>query len=232
MGRSLTKGENTGVVDFGLDECSLVEVTVQRDCVNVQDLGVKSGCIRLYTDFKVNTGGGSLGVVDGLGASLDIGAHTVVIAGSERRRVTQAVDSDGIVWGAEANSTRVTREATLSDVVRCLGTKEESITTEDGVGSECWSLKRRHQVNPRRHVRRVQVPNLEDVEESAGVKTGLLVDGGQQGGLGTLVWQQRRGEVELQTLRDLVLEFNLGAEHVRGRPGLGEGEAVVLEVVF
>lgn len=89
------------------------------------------------------------------------------------------MDGNSIVWGAEANGTGVTGEATLGDVVRSLGTEEESVTTEDGVGSKCWPLKRRHQVNSRRHVRKVQVPNLEDVKESAGVKTGLLVDGGQ-----------------------------------------------------
>ena len=142
------------------------------------------------------------------------------------------MDGNSIVWGAEANGTGVTGEATLGDVVRSLGTEEESVTTEDGVGSKCWSLKRQHRVNSRRHVRKVQVPNLEDVKESAGVETGLLVDGGQQSRLGTLVWQQRGGEVELQTLGDLVLKLNLSAKHVRGRPGLGESEAVVLEVVF
>ena len=64
------------------------------------------------------------------------------------------------------------------------------------------------------------------------MKAGLLVDGGQQSRLGTLLRQQSGGEVELETLGNLVLELNLGAKHVRGRPGLGEGETVVLEVVF
>ena len=36
------------------------------------------------------------------------------------------------------------------------------------------------------------------------------------------------GGVELEALGDLVLELNLGAERVRGGPGLGEGEAVGL----
>lgn len=64
----------------------------------------------------------------------------MVVAGSKRRSVTQAVDSDGIVRSAKADSSRVTGEASLGDVVGSLGTEKESVTTEDGVGSECRSL--------------------------------------------------------------------------------------------
>jgi len=76
------------------------------------------------------------------------------------------------------------------------------------------------------------MPNLEDVKESAGVEAGLLVCGSQQGGLGALLRQQSGSKVELQTLGNLVLELNLSPKHVRGRPGLGESETVVLEVVL
>jgi len=76
------------------------------------------------------------------------------------------------------------------------------------------------------------VPNLEDVKEGTGVETRLLVDCSQQGGLGALLRQQSGREVELQTLGNLVLELNLGPEHVRGRPSLGESEPVVLDVVL
>ena len=104
-------------------------------------MGVERGDLRLGTDLKVNTGGGSLGVVDGLGTSLDIGAHAVVVASSESGSIAQAVEGDGVVGSAEADGTRVTGKATLGDVVRSLGTNKESVTTEDGVGSECWSLQ-------------------------------------------------------------------------------------------
>ena len=76
------------------------------------------------------------------------------------------------------------------------------------------------------------MPDLEDVKGSPGVEARLLVDSSQQSGLGALLRQQSGGEVELETLGNLVLELDLGAKHVRGRPGLGEGETVVLEVVF
>ena len=64
------------------------------------------------------------------------------------------------------------------------------------------------------------------------MKTGLLVGGGQQGGLGALLGQQSGSEVELQTLGNLVLELNLSPKHIRGCPGLGKSETVVLVVVL
>ena len=76
------------------------------------------------------------------------------------------------------------------------------------------------------------IPDLEDIKESTGVEAGLLVGAGQQGGLGALLRQQRGRKIELQTLGNLVLEFNLSPKHVRGRPCLGEGEAVVFVVVL
>lgn len=74
--------------------------------------------------------------------------------------------------------------------------------------------------------------NLEDIKESAGVEAGLFVGGSQQRRLGAFLRQQSSSEVELQTLGNLVLELNLSAKHVRGRPGLGESETMVLEVVL
>lgn len=65
----------------------------------------------------------------------------MIITCSESRSITQAVDGNGIVGSAKADSTGVTGEATLCDVVRCIGTNEESIAAEDGVCSESWSLK-------------------------------------------------------------------------------------------
>jgi len=152
------EGKDAGVVNFRLDEGCRVQ-------------------IGLGTDLEVNTGGGSLGLVDGLGTSFDIGAHTVVVTSSESRSITQAVDSDGVVGSTKADSTGVTGEAALSDVVRRLSTNEESVTTKDGVGSECWSL--------------------EDIKESAGVETGLLIYTGQQGRFGAFLGQQSGSEVEL-----------------------------------
>jgi len=61
---SISKGQDTSIVDFSLDECSLVEVG-------------------LNTNFESNTGRGGFGVVDSLGTSLDVRTHAVVVAGME-----------------------------------------------------------------------------------------------------------------------------------------------------
>ena len=65
----------------------------------------------------------------------------MVVTGSESGSITQAVDGDGVVGSAEADSTGVTGEATLGDIVGRISTDKESVTTKDGVCSECWSLK-------------------------------------------------------------------------------------------
>ena len=59
---------------------------------------------------------------------------------SERRSIAQAVDGNDAVRSTEADDTSATGEATLGDIVSSLGTNEESVATEDGVGSKSWSL--------------------------------------------------------------------------------------------
>lgn len=53
-----------------------------------------------------------------------------------------------MVRSVEADSTRVARETTLGDVASRLGIEEEPVTTEDGIGSERWSLKQKLQHTP------------------------------------------------------------------------------------
>jgi hypothetical protein len=60
------------------------------------------------------------------------------------------------------------------------------------------------------------------------VDTSLLVGGSHDRRLLVLVRVEGSGEVELQALGHVVLELELGAEDVRGRPCLGVGEAVRL----
>jgi len=73
--------------------------------------------VRLGTNLKVDTTRGGFGVVNSLGASLDIGAHTVIITGSEGGTIAQAVDGNSIVGSAEADGTGITSEASLGDVI-------------------------------------------------------------------------------------------------------------------
>jgi hypothetical protein len=61
---------------------------------------------------------------------------------------------------------------------------------------------------------------LEDVDGGTGVDRGLLVDGSEDGTLLRLGGVEGGGKVKLEALGDLVLELNLGAEEVRGGPGL------------
>lgn len=47
-----------------------------------------------------------------------------------------------------------------------------------------------------------------------------------------LLWSQRGGDIEFETLGDLVLELNLTFQDVGGGPGLGESEAILAVSVF
>jgi hypothetical protein len=120
------------------------------------------------------------------------------------------VDTGGGGFGIiDSLGTRVAGDATVGDVVGGLSTDEESVTTEDGVSGECWPLKQDTSEYSRRHVLGLQIPDLENVEESAGVEARLLVNGSQQGRLAALLRQQSGGKVELQTLGNLVPELKL-----------------------
>ena len=117
-----TKSNDTRVVNLGLDERGGVKVS-------------------LSTDLESNTAVGGLRVVDSLGASLNVTANAVVIAGREGVQVVQGVNGDSVLWGVVTNGTSITGDVPASDVVRSLGTNEEAIATKDSVGGEGRSLK-------------------------------------------------------------------------------------------
>lgn len=62
--------------------------------------------------------------------------------------------------------------------------------------------------------KRQRSTNLEDVKESAGVETGLLVDSSEQSRLLAAVGKERGRQVELQTLGKVVLSLHLSAEDI------------------
>ena len=64
----------------------------------------------------------------------------MVVARGEGVEVVEAMNSQGILRGIIANSSGVAGNFSLGDVVGSLGTKEEAITTEDGVCSESGTL--------------------------------------------------------------------------------------------
>ncbi|KAI3482094.1 hypothetical protein L1887_55225 [Cichorium endivia] len=151
--------------------------------------------------------GGRCRVVRGTGTGLGVGVDTVVVAGRVGRQVAEAVEGDGVVGGVEAGAEVVAAQLALLDVVAGLSTGEEAVAAEDGVGGEGGAL--------------------EEVKVLAGVQTGLLVGRGEERVLGLLLGHERRDELELEALGDVVLELNVVAEHVGGGPGLGEGDAVL-----
>lgn len=60
------------------------------------------------------------------------------------------------------------------------------------------------------------------------METRLLVDGREQSSLLAALGDQRGAQIELETLREVVLGLNLGAEDVGGGPRLGEDDTVGL----
>ena len=78
----------------------------------------------------------------------------------------------------------------------------------------------------------VDPTNLEDVQNGAGVEAGLLVGGTEEDRLCVLIGVEGGRGLELEALRNLVIELNLVAECVVGGPGLSDGQAVGLVGVF
>ena len=83
---------------------------------------------------------GGLGVVDGLGAGLDVRGDAVVVASGEGGQITETVEGDGVLWGGVADGTGVAGDLALGDVVRGLSTDEETVTAENGVSGESGAL--------------------------------------------------------------------------------------------
>ena len=67
----------------------------------------------------------------------------------------------------------------------------------------------------------------EDVNESTGVNTRLLVDGVDERGFLDLLREEGGGQIDLETLGNLVFELDLGLEDIGGCPRLGEHDTVL-----
>lgn len=165
-----------------------------------------------------------LGVIEGLGTSLRVAADAVVVAGGVGVQVIESLKSDSIFRSVVANSGGVTGQVALGDVVSSLSTEEEAITTNDSISSEGGPLIT---TQPNFLGTEHEVTYPEHVEGSAGVKTGLLEDSIEKGGLGSLLRRQGGVEVNLDTLGNLVLNFNGVTEDVGGGPGLGDGQTML-----
>lgn len=92
--------------------------------------------LRLGTNFKSDTRGGGLGIVDSLGAGLNVGTDAVVVAGREGVQVTETVEGDSVFGGVVTNGGGVTGDFAVANVVGGLSTDEKTVTAEDCVSGE------------------------------------------------------------------------------------------------
>lgn len=142
----VAEAEDTSVVDLGLDKggvvlsCSQSVSTLFPKTCQKSDLTHKVG---LRADLEGDTAGGRLGVVNGLGTGLDVLGDLVVVAGSEGAEVAETVEGDGVLGGREADGTGVAGDGAREDVVRGLGTDQEAVPADNGVGGEGGALLRR-----------------------------------------------------------------------------------------
>lgn len=123
-GLGVTKAEDTGVVDLGLNERGVVEVS-------------------LGTDLEVDLAGGGLGVVNSLGTSLNVLGDLVVVRGRVGGEVAEGVEGDGVVSGRVTDGGGVSSDGTGENVVSGLTTDKEALSADDGVGSEGRTLCQR-----------------------------------------------------------------------------------------
>lgn len=146
----------------------------------------------------------SLGVPCGLGTSLDLGVHTVVVASSEEGEVVGGSDGSGVLRERVGNGGRVLGDSGLLDVITALGTDQETLMPENGIEVGSWAL--------------------EEVEESTGVQVGLFEVEVQLGAFGVGVWEVLCEDLGFETLSNVVVQLELGVEGVVGGPCLGESE--------
>ena len=187
QGLGVAEGQDTGVVDLGLDERSVVKVG-------------------LGTDLEVHVAG-SLRVVGGAGAGLNVGIHAVVVRGAVGRQVAESVQRDGVLRSVEASSQVVAGQLLVLGAVGGLGTEQEAVTADHGIGGQQRALEGIHKV--------------------AHMHTGRLVGERHQGVLRLLLRHERRDHLELQALGDVVLQLNVVAEHIGSRPGLRESQTLL-----
>jgi len=96
--------------------------------------------VRLGANLEPDSRGGGIGVIYCLRTGLNVGAHTVIIARSKGAQVGETMESDCVLGRRKTEGSRVLGDTGLGDVVRCFGTEEEAITTEDSVSGKCWTL--------------------------------------------------------------------------------------------
>lgn len=95
---------------------------------------------RLGADFKGNATSRRLGVIDSLGTSFNVTAHTVVVGGRVGRQIAQSVQSNGVLRSGEPESSSIASDLARRHIVGSLSTEKEAITSNNGIGREGRSL--------------------------------------------------------------------------------------------
>lgn len=200
------ESQTKGSLDTG-SECLCV---AEAEDTSVVDLGLDKGSVvevGLGANFEVDVRVGALGVVRGSCTSLGVSVDAVVVAGRVGAQVAKAVEGDGVVGSVEAGTEVVAAELALLDIVAGFGTGKEAVSSQNSVSGESGAL--------------------EKVKVLAGVKTGLLVGRGKESVLGLLLGNEGRDQFKLESLCNVVLEFNVVAQYVGSGPGLGKGHTVL-----
>jgi hypothetical protein len=119
---SVSERQQANVVDLRLDVCGIFKV---RLCANLQ----------LHTINRLPD------VVLGLATSLDIAVDTVVVARGVLLEAVACKESDGVLGGAEAETSSVAGDLSLGDIVGSLSTEEEAVMAENGISGEGGALE-------------------------------------------------------------------------------------------
>lgn len=193
---SIAESENTSIVNLGLDEGVAVEVELGT---NLKSNGALGG----GTSSR-----GSLGVPDSLSTSLEISVDAVIVRGREDLERVVGVESHGILRGSESCSCSEAGDVGSVGIVSNITSDRETITTNNDISSESWSL--------------------EEIDVSARVDAQLLVLGTDLGVLLAIVGEVASSDIDLQALGSLVLNLDLGGEMVTSGPCLGDSQAVLV----
>ena len=96
---------------------------------------------RLSADLESNTLSRCLRVVDGLRTSLYISTDPVIVARSKSVEVVETVNSHGVLRSIVTDSSGISSDLALGDVICGLSAKQEAVTAEDGVSGEGRALR-------------------------------------------------------------------------------------------
>jgi len=192
----VTKGEDTTVVDLGLDESGRIKIS-------------------LGANLELDAIRGPGSIIYGLTTGLNVTRDTVIVARGVLLELVCREEGNSVFGCAESSRRGVVGQGAGGDVVRGLGTKDETVIAHDSVGGDLGAIKK--------------------VNVGTAVQARQFVDRSQDRRLAyafTGIGQKSRRERELQTLCKLVVKLDISDKVVLVVPRLGDGEPVFAVGVF